>query len=312
MTRAAAVFPNEGSHYVGMGKEFYDKSLTIRKYYDDAEKILKTKIAKVNFLGPPEEQDLAVNAQVGTFLSDTAFFDLLVQYKRKPELLTGVGVGEVAALVWAECLSFSAALQFVAKRAALVQDFALQNKGMGLFLSGVTQEQLTPLLDREEGKITVTHFLSPEHFIVWGPIEAIGSVEAELKDVRPIKMKRQLSRGPLFSEMAQGLEAKVEALLDECLTEGPLKHPKMTFLCSDEGRHIATAGDARALLIQQYSKPVQWVKTVQAAIGRGFRTWVEVGPGKTYTGFVKKTDVDTRIMNVEDVKSLSTTVKITG
>jgi [acyl-carrier-protein] S-malonyltransferase len=312
MTRAAAVFPNEGSHYVGMGKEFYDKSLTIRKYYDDAEKILKTKIAKINFLGPPADLDLIFNAQVGTFLSDVAFFDLLVQYKRKPELLTGVGVGEIAALVWAECLSFSAALQFVAKRAPILQDFAVHNNGLGLFLSGITQAQVTSLLDREEGNALITHFLSPESFILWGGVESIQSIQAELKEVRTVKMKLQLSRGPLFSPRAEQLEPRFAALLGECLAGAPIKHPKMTFLSSDEGRLIATASDAEALLIKQFSKPVQWIKTVQAAIGRGFRTWVEVGPGKTYTGFVKKTDVDTRIMNVEDVKSLSTTVKITG
>ena len=312
MTRAAAVFPNEGSHYVGMGKEFYDKSLTVRRYYDEAEKLLKSKIAKVSFLGPPEEQDLILNAQLGTFLNDVAFFDLLVQYKRKPDLLTGVGVGEIAALVWAECLSFSDALLFISKRASLLEAFAREKGGVGLFLTGLSEEQVTPLLDREEGRLFITHYLSPDSFAVWGPVEAAAAIQAELKDVRQVKMKTQLPRGPLFSELAVELEAPLEALLNECLGDTILKHPKMTFLSSDGGRPIARAEDARDVLVRQYSRPVQWSQTVRAAIGRGYRTWVEVGPGKTYTSFVKKTDVDTRVMNVEDAKSLTTVIKITG
>ncbi|MGH7739389.1 MAG: ACP S-malonyltransferase [bacterium] len=312
MTRAAAVFPNEGSHYVGMGKEFYDKSLTVRKYYDEAEKLLKAKIAKVTFLGPPEELDGVVAAQLSTFLNDVAFFDLLVQYKRKPELLTGVGVGEVAALVWAECLSYGAALSFIVKRAELIEAFSRENPGMGLFISGISLDQLTPLLDREEGKSVITHYLSPESFILWGGLEPVQSIQAELKDVRQVKLKAQLPRGPIFSDLAGGLEPKIEILLEECLAGAELKHPKATVLSADAGRLVATSADARELLVRQYSRPVRWSRTVQAAIQRGFRTWVEVGPGKTYTGFVKKNDLDTRVMNVEDAKSLSTMVKITG
>ncbi|HVM31870.1 MAG TPA: ACP S-malonyltransferase [bacterium] len=312
MTRAAAVFPNEGSHYVGMGKEFYDKSLTVRRYYDEAEKTLKLKIAKVSFLGPQEEQDQLLNAQLGTFLNDVAFFDLLVQYKRRPELLTGVGVGEIAALVWAECLSFSAALLFVTRRAPILEAFARDKGGLGLFLSGLSQEQVEPLLDREEGKAEITHYLAPDSFVVWGPKESMDSIQAELKDVRQVKMRPQLPRGPLFTPRAGELEAPLEALLDECLGDSPLKHPKMTFLSAEGGKQVVRAEDARDVLVRQYSRPVRWTQTVRAAIDRGFRTWVEVGPGKTYTSFVKKTDLDTRIMNVEDVKSLTTTIKITG
>src|SRR5690349_20572776 len=124
MARIAAIFPNEGSHYVGMGKEFYARSMSVRKYFDDAEKLLGLKLAKVCFLGPKEEQDKTVNAHMITFVNDAAFFDLLAQNRRKPEALTGVGVGEIAALVAAESLPYLNALQYVVKRAQLIEVFA--------------------------------------------------------------------------------------------------------------------------------------------------------------------------------------------
>jgi len=312
MARLAAVFPNEGSHYVGMGKDFYAKSLTFRKRFDDAEKFLRSKIAKVCFLGPKEDQDKLPNAHLINFLTDAAIFDLLVGYHRKPEALTGVGVGEIAALTVAECLPFLSALRFVVKRAELVQAFAEKHGGASLLLSGLSEEQLRPLLQREEGELIVTQTLSPETFMVWGPQEAVESLESELKAVRQVKLGRPLPRGPLFSPKAVELEGPLSQLLDECLGEEKLKMAKIPCYASGTGERIGTLEGIRDVLVKQYSRPVQWVKTVQAVIFDGFRTWVEVGPGRFYTTMVKKIDVDTRNTNVEDAKSLSAMIKVTG
>ncbi len=312
MARIAVVFPNEGSQYVGMGKDFYAKSLGARKFYDDTEKLLNSKIAKVCFLGPKEEQDKLFNAHLATFLNDVAFYEPLVPNRRKPEALTGVGLGEIAALVVAESIPFANAVQFVAKRAELLLTFAQKHGGHSLSLTGITQEQLTPLLQREEGELILTHFLSPETFIVWGPGEAVKSLQAELQGVKQVKTNLQLDRGPVFTPLAQELEEPIEKLLDECLAGTALKNPKISFHHCRGGEMVSTPEAVRAVLVKQLSSPVQWVESVKAVILRGFRTWVEVGPGRVYTSMVKKIDVDTRSSNVEDMKTLAAMVKVTG
>jgi len=312
MARIAAIFPNEGSQYVGMGKDFYAKSLSVRKFYDDTEKLLNSKIAKVCFLGPKEEQDKLFNAQLATFVNDVAFFEPIVQNRRKPEALTGVGVGEIAALVVSESIPFANAVQFVAKRAELLIAFAQKHGGNSLSLTGITLEQLTPLLLREEGEIRITHSLSPDTFIVWGPGEAVKSLQVELQGVKQVKTNLQLVRGPLFTPLAQELEMSIGKLLDECLGGVALKNPKITFHHCRGGEMVSTSEAVRDVLVKQLSSPVQWVETVKAVIFRGFRNWVEVGPGRVYSSMVKKIDVDTRSTNVEDMKTLSTMVKVTG
>jgi [acyl-carrier-protein] S-malonyltransferase len=312
MARIAAIFPNEGSQYVGMGKEFYAKSLTVRDTFDKTEKLLDRKIAKVCFLGPQEELDQLLNAHLITFLCDLAFFDPLVQNRRKPEALTGIGVGEVAALVAAECLPYPNALQYVVKRTKILEKFAQKHDGAALFLTGVPLEQLKPILTREEGELTITQYLAPDTFMVWGPREAIVSLQTETQGIRQIKSKLQPPRGPLFSPKATELEADLNRLLTECLEGKPLKNPKIAFHRSSDGEYVGTIEGVRDVLTKQYSKPVDWIKTVQAVNLRGFRTWVEIGPGKTYSALVRKVDTDNRISNVEDLRSLSTTVKVTG
>lgn len=312
MARIAVVFPNEGSQYVGMGKDFYSKSLSARKFYDDTEKLINSKIAKLCFLGPKEEQDKLFNAQLATFVNDVAFFDPIVQNRRKPEALTGVGVGEIAALVVSEAISFANAVQFVAKRAELLTDFAEKHRGNSLSLNGITLEQLTPMLEREEGEVKITHSLSPDTFVVWGPGESVKALQGELQGVKQVKTNLQLVRGPIFTPLAEELEGPIGKLLDECLGGIALKNPKITFHHCRGGEMVSTPDAVRSVLVKQLSSPVRWEDTVKAVILRGFRTWVEVGPGRVYSSMVKKIDVDTRNSNVEDMKSLSAMVKVTG
>ena len=312
MARIAAIFPNEGSQYVGMGKEFYAKSISVRDIFDKAEKILEMKIAKVCFLGTKEEQERLLNAHLITFLCDVAFFDPLVQNRRKPELLTGIGVGEVAALVVSECLPFANALQYIVKRTQILAKFAQKHGGSGLFITGVPLDQLQPRLAREEGELLITQTLSPDTFLLWGPKEAAESLQAEAQGNRQVKTNLQPSRGPLFSPQAAELEPDLDRLLTECLAEAKIKNPKIAFHRCCDGEYVGTLEAVRDVLTKQYSKPVDWIKTVKAVNFRGFRTWVEVGPGKTYGTLVRKIDTDNRISNVEDLKSLSTTVKVTG
>jgi [acyl-carrier-protein] S-malonyltransferase len=312
MARIAAIFPNEGSHYVGMGKDFYAKSMNIRKYFDDAEKLLGLKLAKVCFLGPKEEQDKIINAHMITFVADVAFFDPLVTNRRKAEALTGVGVGEIAALVVAECLPYLTGLQYVVKRAALIEAFAQKQGGAALSVMGISLDQLQPMLTRKEGELIITHNLAPDTFIVWGSTEAIKSAQTELQGVKTIKTNLQLPRGPLFSPKAVELEPAFESLLKECLGDTQLKNPKIVFHRCSDGEYVGTVEMVRDVLIKQYSSPVDWIKTVGAINHRGFRVWAEVGPGKIYSSMVKKIDKNNLVTNVENVASLTTTVKATG
>lgn len=312
MARIAAIFPNEGSHYVGMAKEFYAKSITVRDFFDKAEKQTELKIAKICFLGPIEDQNILLHAHLITFISDVAFFDPLVNNRRKPEVLTGIGVGEVAALVCAESLPYVNGLQYIVKRAALLEAFAQKHGGASLSINGATLEQLQPMLAREEGELIITHYLAPDTHIVWGSKEAIDSLQSEVQGVKQIKANLQLPRGPLFSPLAAELEGDLDKLLTECLEGKPLKHPKITFHRSSDGEYVGTVEMVRDVLTKQYSKPVQWIATVNEINKRGFRTWVEIGPGKIYSTLVRKVDTDNRVSNVEDVKSLTTTIKVTG
>jgi [acyl-carrier-protein] S-malonyltransferase len=275
--------------------------MSVRKFFDDAEKLLEIKLAKVCFLGPKEDQDKVFNAQVATFVCDCAFYDPLFQKKRKPELVTGIGVGEIAALVCGESIPYLNALRFVAKRARLL-----------LFVSGIPRGALEPLLRRPEGDLIVTHVLAPDAVIVWGPEQAVAFLQKSVTGPKEVRTNPQNPRGPLFTPLASELEAPLGALLDECLEGLPLKSPKTAFHRVSDGEYVGTPEGVRDVLTKQLSSPVDWVRTVTVLNQRGYRIWAEIGPGKLYGPMARRIDKNNLVTNVEDMNSLNSMVKVTG
>ncbi len=311
MPLVAVVFPNEGSQYVGMGKDFYDRTVNVRSYYDKVEKLLNIKIARLCFLGPKEDQQTTAMAHLITLLGDVSFYDPFVQNRRKANLVTGIGVGEIAALVLGECIPFTVAVQYVAKRAALIDEFAKKHGGLNLYVSGIATEQLEPMLNQKEGTILITQYLAPDTNILWGPNAAIEALQASLAPMKLVKTVKPAPRGPLFTEQAVELEASFDRLLTECLGEVTIMPPKIITHSGSTGEQVASPQQVRDVLVKQYSKPVQWITAVKLLIDQGFRTWVEVGPGSLYGNFVRKIDNNNRVANVENMKSLSIAVRIT-
>jgi len=157
----------------------------------------------------------------------------------------------------------------------------------------------------------ITQYLSPDTHIVWGPKASMVPLITAIKDIKMIKLTPLGARGPLFSSMAMELESAFDQLLTECLGELTLKPPKIITHSGADAEYIVSPTNVRDVLVKQYSKPINLTNTVKVMIERGFRTWVEVGPGSLYGGFIRKIDNNNRIANVENMKSLSIAVRIT-
>jgi [acyl-carrier-protein] S-malonyltransferase len=312
MANIAVIFPNEGSQYVGMGKEFYDRTVNVRNYYDIVEKLLDIKIARLSFLGPKEDLQPTAMAQLITLLGDVSFYDPFFQNKRKANLVMGIGVGEIAALVVAECIPFPIACQYVVKRANLIDQFAIKHGGQNVLISGVTLDKIEPLLNPPSGQILLTQILAPDTFILWGPPASLTPLMDRFKNIRTVKSTILSSRGPLFSSIAMELEMQFDTLLTECLGEHRIMPPKITTHRVSDGEQINSPSDVRDVLVNQYSTPVDWTRAVRLVIDRGFRTWVEVGPKAIYGDFIRKIDKNNRVCNVENMKSLSIAVQVTS
>lgn len=312
MPNIAVIFPNEGSQHVGMGKEFYDRTVNVRNYYDIVEKLLDIKVASISFLGPKEDQQPTPIAHLITLLCDVAFYDPFMQNRRKANLMMGIGIGEIAALVIAECIPFPTACQFVYKRAKLIDEFAKKHGGINVLLSGITQDKLESLLNPATGPIVITQYLAPDTHMLWGPAASLNPLMDRYKTIRTVKSTVLSPRGPLFTTQAVELESQFDALLTECMGDQRIFPPKIITHRVSDGEQINSPTDVRDMIIKQYSQPVDWCRAVRLVIDRGFRTWVEVGPKAIYGDFIRKIDKNNRVTNVENMKSLSIAVQVTS
>jgi [acyl-carrier-protein] S-malonyltransferase len=310
MAPTVAVFPNEGSHYIGMGREFYSRSLLVRKYYDDLEKELKIKLAKVCFLGPKEEQDKILYSHLSVFISDLSFYEVLIQNKRKPEILTGVGIGELVALVAAESIPFLPTIHWLFQRVGIFETWREKYSGTSLYISGIKLPQLESIIEKNKDSIYITQYLSSENFMVWGSTEAITMLQNAIQTIKLIKFAYSLNRGPIFTSHAKEMIQDLNQSFSSVFGDEKIKMPKLRIFSTYLQKFIETVEDIKLILFQQYTAPVDWIKTCQTLTTMGYRTWIEIGPGKVYSTLLKKIDINTRIVNVEDVKSLSTTLKI--
>jgi [acyl-carrier-protein] S-malonyltransferase len=179
-------------------------------------------------------------------------------------------------------------------------------------LMGLNEEQLRPSLNREEGDIHLTHRLAPDCFVVWGPKVAVESLASEVQGAPGLKMFPATARGPLHTPLAEGWEDDLERLLGECMGGVEFKQPKAAVHRVWDGGYLGSLESLRDAVVRQYSRPVDWTATVRVLIERGLRSYVELGPGKVYTTLVKRIDSNTRIANVEDVRSLSVALKVTS
>jgi [acyl-carrier-protein] S-malonyltransferase len=312
MANLAVIFPNEGSQYVGMGKEFYDRTVNVRNYYDIGEKVTKIKVARLGFLGPKEDQQPTAMAHLITWLGDVAFYDPFAQNHRKANIMMGIGIGEIAALVIAECIPFPVAIQYVLKRASIIDEFAKKFGGINVLISGVLLDKLEPLLSSPASEIVITQYLAPDTFMLWGPPEALTPLMDRYKNIRTVRSTVLSPRGPIFTPLALELEMKFDELLTECLGDQRIFPPKIITHRVSDGEQISSPSDVRDVLVKQYSQPVDWIRSVKGIIDRGFRTWVEVGPKAIYGDFIRKIDKNNRVCNVENMKSLTIAVQVTN
>jgi len=217
----------------------------------------------------------------------------------------------LAALVAAECMTFEAALKFVYRRAQWISEKVGGHRGRALTLMGLSEEQLRPSLSREEGEIHLTHRLAPDCFVVWGSELAVGSLALEIQGAPGLKVLPATARGPLHTPLAAEWEGDLDVLLTECMGGVGMKHPKVAVHRVSDGEYLGSPDALRDTILRQYSRPVDWTATVHVLLERGLRSFVELGPGKVYTTLVKRIDSNTRIANVEDIKSLAMALKVT-
>lgn len=301
------LFPGQGSQITGMGKDIYEKYEVAKDVYDQVKKVTGIDVADITFNQPTEILNQTKYTQICILTMSLAILKILEQHEIKADASAGLSLGEYSALIYGNILSFKDGVSIVKNRGTYMQEMLPNGEWSMAAIMGLDEKAV------EEACAKVTKgFVRPVNFNTIGQIVASGdksgieklqkiALESGAKKVRLLN-----TAGPFHTEK---LEKASEALRND-LEKIKFKKASSKVFKNIDGTEYTESDDIPDILAKHIISPVKFTSVLKSMYDDGIDTFVEIGPGKTLSGFVKRMnfDKDILILNINNVESLEITM----
>lgn len=293
MSKIAFVFPGQGAQYTGMAKDFYEKYAVSRKVFENASKASGLDVEALCF----EENDrlnITEYTQIAMLTAEIAILRAVEEAGIRSQVNAGLSLGEYGALVASGVMKEEDAFTVVRKRGIFMQEAYPTGGAMSAVL-GTDAELIEKICNETQGIVSIANYNCPGQIVITGKTAAVEKAAESLKAAGAKRAVLLNVSGPFHSKM---LESAGEELAKEMEKRNfePLAIPYVTNVTA---KYVTDIKETKALLAKQISSPVRWEESVRTMIEDGVDTFVEIGPGKTLAGFMRRIDKGVKVYNIE-------------
>lgn len=296
MRKTAFIFPGQGAQYVGMAQEFYEQIPKSRKVFRLASEASGLDIPSLCF-AENEKLHITEYTQICMLTAEAAILEALREAGYNPDVTAGLSLGEYAALMAADVMDWKDAFALVRKRGIYMQE-AVPIGGAMAAVMGLDADKIEEICKKTDGIVSVANYNCPGQIVITGQkraVEVAGMLckEAGAKRVIPLNVS-----GPFHSELL----TKAGEKLGEALKDVEIKEFSVPYVSNVLAEYVREPSKVRHLLCLQVSSPVRWQQSIERMIQDGVEEFVEIGPGHTLSGFMRKINRDVKVSNVDNMK----------
>ncbi len=300
MSKKAFLFPGQGSQYIGMAKDLFEKSVEAKEMIKTADDALGVNLSYIMFNGPEEQLKQTEFTQPAIFLHSVILASLIRTLE--PEGAAGHSLGEYSALVSANAIQFYDAIKLVRARGRAMQQAGIDNPGTLAAVVGLESKKVEELCKEASavGIVQCANFNSPGQIVISGSIDGVRKAMELCKSNGAKLVKELVVSGAFHSPLMQSAK---DTLLD-VLVFTPFYDARFPVYANVNAKPVTKKDEIKNHLHNQVTSRVRWEETINNMIADGFDEFYEIGPGKILQGLVKRINPDVKLFGIDKYEDL--------
>lgn len=304
--RIGLLFPGQGSQSLGMGKDIYNDYKTYRNVVKKVNEYTGLNLEEITFNSSEEILNQTKNTQIAILTMSLGILEILKENKVNAEASLGLSLGEYGALIFGQILSLEDGVKIVKKRGEIMQDLCPEGDWAMAAVLGLDEKTVNEVCEgATQGFISAANYNCPGQIVISGERIALEEITENLKAKGAKRVIELNTAGPFHTKMLKDASIKLREELENIL----INNSKKAVIKNIDGKAYKDSDDVKDILSKHITNPVRFEDGIKEMLDMGIDTFVEIGPGKILSGFVKKINKDVKVLNINNSESLKLTLE---